>query len=119
MLFCSEQFLIFFTIIFILYWSIPWHQARVWLLLAGSFAFYATWNKQLAILICVSTLVDYLIGLGLERRFSKLFRRTLLGVSLCMNLGLLAYFKYANFFLRSIEDVLHAAGNTASLPVLK
>jgi alginate O-acetyltransferase complex protein AlgI len=119
MLFCSEQFLIFFAIIFVLYWSIPHHQARVWLLLAGSFTFYATWNKQLAIIICVSTLIDYLIGRGLERGYPPTWRRLMLGLSLCMNLGLLAYFKYANFFLQSVEDALHAAGSTATLPVLR
>src|SRR5262249_48644130 len=40
-------------------------------------------------------------------------------ISLVANLGLLCYFKYANFFLRSVEEALQAAGATASLPVLQ
>jgi alginate O-acetyltransferase complex protein AlgI len=117
-LFCSQEFLVFFAAVFALYWAIPWHRARVWLLLAASFVFYASWNRWLAGLICVSTLVDYLVGLGLERGRSAGWRCLLLATSLVMNLGLLVYFKYANFFLRSVEDALHAVGASSSLPVL-
>src|SRR5262249_19554406 len=45
-------------------------------------------------------------------------RRLLVSLSVVGNLGLLAYFKYANFFLQSLGDALHACGATASLPVL-
>src|SRR5439155_24816991 len=47
------------------------------------------------------------------------YRRLLLVGSLVMNLGLLVYFKYANFFLDSLRESLQAAGVTASLPVLE
>src|SRR5208283_5393285 len=46
-------------------------------------------------------------------------RKLLLAFSLAANLGLLVYFKYANFFLHSLEDALRAAGANASLPVLR
>src|SRR5205823_12349724 len=46
-------------------------------------------------------------------------RKLLLAASLIVNLGLLAYFKYTNFFLRSLEDALRHVGAEASLPVLK
>ena len=41
MLFCSQQFVLFFIAVFAVYWMLPWHRARVWLLLAASFYFYA------------------------------------------------------------------------------
>jgi alginate O-acetyltransferase complex protein AlgI len=119
MLFCSEKFLVFFTIVFVAYWGLPWPRARVWLLLGASFYFYASWNKWLALIICVSTAMDYFIARGMEAWSSTRGRRLLLVISLVANLGLLVYFKYANFFLHSLEETLHAVGGTAMLPVLR
>ena len=39
MLFCTEQFFVFFAAVFIVYWALPWHRVRVLLLLAASFLF--------------------------------------------------------------------------------
>jgi alginate O-acetyltransferase complex protein AlgI len=119
MLFCSQQFLLFFTVVFCLYWTLPWHQVRVWLLLAASFFFYACWNHWLALLIGLSTSVDYLIAHGMERSSAPRWRKRLLTLSVVGNLGLLCYYKYANFYLRSLEEGLHAEGGAASLPVLR
>jgi alginate O-acetyltransferase complex protein AlgI len=119
MLFCSQQFLLFFIVVFAAYWLMPWPRARVWLLLGASFYFYASWNRWLAGLICVSTALDYAVARLLEGTRSRRGRKLLLLTSLAANLGLLCYFKYANFFLRSVEDGLRAAGASASLPVLQ
>jgi alginate O-acetyltransferase complex protein AlgI len=105
-LFCSREFLLFFVIVFALYWATPWHRGRVLLLLLASFVFYASWNRWLAVLICFSTLMDYLVARGLEAFTGRRLRRSLLGVSLAVNLGMLVYFKYANFFLQSVEESL-------------
>ncbi len=137
MLFCSWPFARFFVVVFALYWLIPWgrlrlrvplprrsltltgHEMRVWLLLAASFYFYASWNAWLALLICATTLTDYGIGLALEALSGPRKRQCLLLLSLVGNLGVLVYFKYANFFLASLEEALHAAGVSASMPVLQ
>jgi alginate O-acetyltransferase complex protein AlgI len=119
MLFCSREFFYFFTLVFALYWAIPWRQARVWLLLIASFYFYASWNHWLAGLICLTTLGDYLLALRMEAVKQPLRRKFLLGVSLVGNLGLLVYFKYANFFLQSVEQSLHFLGHDSSLPLLQ
>ncbi len=119
MLFCSLEFLFFFTAILLAYWLIPWRQARIWLLLGASFYFYASWNTWLAVLISATTAMDYVIALGMERGVSESRRKALLGLSLAVNLGILCYFKYANFFLDSLSQTLHALGASASLPVLK
>jgi alginate O-acetyltransferase complex protein AlgI len=91
----------------------------VWLLLLASFVFYASWNKWLATIVCASSTLDYLIARAMDATSSPRRRKILVTVSVAANLGLLVYFKYANFFLRSLEDALHAAGASASLPVLK
>ncbi|MGH7168719.1 MAG: MBOAT family O-acyltransferase [Gemmataceae bacterium] len=102
--------MIFFAVLLGVYWSLPWQRARVWLLIAASFYFYATWNKWLAIILCISTVVDYLLALAIERSVTNGRRKFMLCVSLLANLGLLCYFKYANFFLLSLDEVLIAAG---------
>src|SRR5258708_11275037 len=102
LLFCSLPFAAFFLCVFIAYWSMPWKRPRVYLLLAASFAFYACWNEWLAILITFTTFLDYLIARTMEGMTSDRRRKLLVIVSLIMNLGLLCYFKYANFFMRSI-----------------
>src|SRR5437899_7260649 len=110
MLFCTEKYLIFFVIVFTLYWACRWQQLRVWLLLGASFYFYASWNKWLALIICISTAMDYVVARGMEASSTPAWRRLLLMLSLVANLGLLFYFKYANFFLSSVEQALRAAG---------
>jgi alginate O-acetyltransferase complex protein AlgI len=119
MLFCSEQFFFFFCAVFVVYWAIPSSRLRVWLLLAASFFFYATWNHWLAGIIVVSTTIDYAIARALDSSSSPRWRKLLLGISLTGNLGLLAYFKYANFFLQSLEQSLRALGSSSSMPVLR
>jgi alginate O-acetyltransferase complex protein AlgI len=111
MLFCSISFMIFFAVLLCVYWALPWQRARVWLLVAASFYFYATWNKWLAVILCASTFVDYLLALGIEHSTSKGLRKFFLSVNLLANLGLLCYFKYTNFFLLSLNEVLIAAGS--------
>ncbi len=78
MLFCSQQFIVFFALIFALYWLLPWRRPRVWLLLGASFYFYASWNKELAFIICVSTALDYLLALGMEHSTVSWRRKLLL-----------------------------------------
>src|SRR5438874_10138242 len=137
MLFCSWNFAVFFAVVYTVYWLIPWRRVqvpialpryslvlsgdefRVWWLVAASYYFYASWNRKLALLICATTLMDYFIGLGLEAIANPRRRRCLLLVSLVVNLGVLVYFKYANFFLESLQETLRAAGVSASLPVLR
>src|SRR5437868_6755353 len=108
MLFCSFQFLVFFTIVFSAYWVLPWQRVRVWLLLIASFVFYATWNQWLACLIVVSTTIDYFLARAIEDSTSKRLRRLLLTINIVGNLGLLCYFKYVNFFLESLEEGLRS-----------
>jgi alginate O-acetyltransferase complex protein AlgI len=119
MLFCSQQFLLFFAVVFVVYWAMPWRAARVWFLLAASYFFYMSWSAQLALIICLSCVMDYFLARGMGAVSSRVLRRLFLAISLIANLGLLCYFKYANFFLQSLGDSLHALGATTSLPVLQ
>src|SRR5690242_2548717 len=119
MLFTTGEYVLFLAAVVTLYWLTPYRRVRVWILLVASLAFYASWNKWLALLIAATSVADYFFGRGMEASGRPAVRRGLLLGSLVMNLGLLCYFKYANFFLRSLEDGLRAAGASASFPVLR
>jgi len=117
--FCTWQYFAFFVSVFSAHWLLPSDRLRVWLLVAASVVFYASWNPWLAALICASTTVDYLLARGIDASPSARMRRRLMVTSVVMNLALLGFFKYANFFLGSIEQALRAAGAARSLPVVR
>jgi len=118
MLFCSLEFVVFFAVVFAAYWAVPHDRLRVWLLLAASYYFYASWNKWLALIIFASTTLDYFVARAIGASASPRARQALVLLSVTANLGLLCYFKYANFFLASLGAGLQAVGARASLPVL-
>ena len=118
MLFNSLRFLVFFPCVFLLYWAMP-HRGRKWLLLAASYYFYMCWKPEFIVLILLSTLVDYLCSLGMEHFAGDAGRRkALLAVSLTMNLGLLFFFKYFNFFGGALTSLCRAVSIPFSVPVL-
>lgn len=115
MLFNSLKFLVFFPLVFMLYWALP-HRARKYLLLAASYYFYMCWKPEFIVLILYSTAVDYLCALGMERRAEH--KKLFLAVSLTMNLGLLFFFKYFNFFGETLTALCRAVSIPFSAPVL-
>lgn len=118
MLFNSVEFLCFFVAVFCLYWLLPAGRPRVWLLLIASYYFYMSWNAKLAVVVAGSSLVDYFLALGIQGSKTEGRRKALLTTSIVMNLGLLSYFKYSNFFLDSLGHLLGAIGLPHSMPVL-
>lgn len=110
--FNTQAFLLFFAGVFVLYWSIPrrWQMARVWVLIAASFHFYAAWSFELAFLVTTTTVADYLFGrlMGFSRR--ERLRFLVMLTSIVMNLGILCYFKYRGFFLNELHDSLARVG---------
>src|SRR5262245_41092079 len=121
MLFCTQQFLAFFAIVFIVYWAMPWPRFRVWLLLAASVYFYASWNHWLALIVVGTASLDFVLARGIEAaksRPSTPAGKYYMLVSIFVNLGVLGYFKYANFFLESLNKALIDAGASKSIPLL-
>ncbi len=104
MLFNSVPFLIFFPIVVAAYFIVPF-RARWLLLLAASYYFYMQWEPSYAILIVISTSLDYLATMMMRNKASKAERRPWLFVSLAGNLGMLFFFKYYNWFNQNLIDV--------------
>lgn len=102
MLFNSIDFAIFFPVFFVLYWIVAKKLTlRNVLILGASYLFYGWWDWRFLFLIIFSSFVDFFVGKALGETEKKSKRKTLLLVSLISNLGLLVYFKYANFFIDS------------------
>jgi|TARA_R110002020_G_scaffold63136_5_gene168451 D-alanyl-lipoteichoic acid acyltransferase DltB (MBOAT superfamily) len=114
MLFNSFDFAIFLPIVFILYWFV-FHKsikAQNLLLVVASYVFYGWWDWRFLFLILFSTLVDYTIGRALGTAQNKRSRKLLLGVSILVNIGLLGFFKYYNFFLDNFVEAFSFFGTS-------
>ena len=108
--FNSLAFLLYLPIVVGIYWLLPHKGRKVWLLTASYF-FYGYWNPAFLFLLLFSTTVDYLCSLGMERfRGKPVVMKLLLMTSILMNLGLLFFFKYYDFFGDNINRLCEALG---------
>tara|TARA_B100000900_G_scaffold233876_1_gene198558 strand:- start:2625 stop:4064 length:1440 start_codon:yes stop_codon:yes gene_type:complete len=112
MLFNSIEFFIFLSAVFFIYWIILKENLKSQnvLLLISSYLFYSWWDWRFLSLILISTLVDYLTGKKIFENHDKLIRKAYLLASIIFNLGLLAFFKYFNFFIESWIILLDSIG---------
>jgi alginate O-acetyltransferase complex protein AlgI len=120
MLFNSLEFLIFFPIVIMLYYAMPF-RFRWAMLLVASYIFYMWWKAEYALLILASTLIDYFASIAIEKTSNKLKRKLLLALSLTSNLGILFFFKYFNFVntnLGSLSEVFGVAYQPSPLDIL-
>src|SRR5437879_1678991 len=116
MLFNSFQYWIFFLIVALLFYSIPFRAGKVLLLLA-SYVFYMWWDPRFIVLILTSTVVDYFLGIWLEVTGGRR-KKLLLAISLVVNLGILGFFKYYDFFAGSLAGLLHIPKSSVVLQVV-
>jgi D-alanyl-lipoteichoic acid acyltransferase DltB (MBOAT superfamily) len=104
MLFNALYFLIFFPLTILGYFVIPFRY-RWLLLLIASYYFYMRRQPVYGPLLLLTTSIDYVAGLMIERTIDPWRRRAWRLVSLSANLGLLGFFKYYGFFSRSAVDL--------------
>ncbi|MCF8230377.1 MAG: MBOAT family protein [Bacteroidales bacterium] len=100
MLFNSLDFAIFLPIVFIVYWFITNRNLKLQniLIVVASYLFYGWWDWRFLALIFISTVVDYTVGRGLSNQEDQSKRKLLLWTSILVNIGILGFFKYYNFF---------------------
>ena len=112
MLFNSIEFLVFLPIVFSLYWFVLNKNLffQNLLILLSSYLFYGWWDYRFLSLIIFSTIVDFFIGkkIYLTKDIKK--RKLFLMLSLVVNLGILGFFKYFNFFIDSFSDFISLTG---------
>lgn len=109
MLFDTPIYFLFLTFVVLVYWRLNWRRQNVFLLCASYF-FYGWWDWRFLLLMIFSTIVDFLIAQRIADEVRPDRRHTLLIVSLCINFGLLGFFKYCNFFVGSFATMLSAVG---------
>lgn len=116
MLFNSYEFLLFFSVVFLLYWFVFQKNFKVQntFILLASYVFYGWWDWRFLGLIAVSSLVDYICGQKIFKEQDSFKRKVFLGISLAINIGLLGFFKYFNFFIDSTVQLINAIGFQAN-----
>jgi alginate O-acetyltransferase complex protein AlgI len=114
MIFNSLPFFVFIGIFLPLYFLLK-GKARLLLCLIGSYFFYGWWDWRFLSLIVFSTLIDYAVGLKLNKTEEQSKRYRLLLSSMIVNLGFLAFFKYFNFFIGSFAGLLESVGMNANI----
>ena len=108
MLFNSSEFLVFFTIVLFVYFSLP-ARYRWMLLLPASYYFYMSVKVEYGILLFISTVIGYVAAIGIAKRKGKR-RKAWLVIGIAANLGILALFKYANFMGENINSLFRIIG---------
>lgn len=104
MLFNSFEFLIFILVVFAGYWFLFAKNLKaqnLWILVS-SYVFYAWWDWRFLGLIFGSSIIDYIIGSKLHQTSNQTRRKILLITSVTINVGVLCFFKYYNFFIESL-----------------
>ncbi len=112
MLFNSIEFLVFFPIVVTLYFGTP-HNLRWLLLFVASYIFYMFWVPEYALLIVLSTIVDYVASNRMGAFSTKAERKPYMWASVAVNLGLLFFFKYYNWVNENVTSLV----GTSVLPL--
>lgn len=120
MQFATFEFLWFFLGVLTCAWLLrPYVTGRKVFLLVASYAFYAGWDHRLAILLGLKTLADWWLGDRIVESPTVETKRRWLWLSLAINLAVLGWYKYYNFFRDNIEAFAQLLGTTSGLPVLE
>jgi alginate O-acetyltransferase complex protein AlgI len=121
MLFNSAAYILFLPTVLAIYLLLAryglWVQ-NIWVLMA-SYIFYGWWDWRFLTLLIATSLVNYLVGLGLSVAKQRRRRRALFCTSLAFNLGALGFFKYFNFFALSLADAFASLGVRVHVPTLR
>ena len=119
MLFNSFAFAYFFAALFPTYWLLQkYHRLQNLLLLSAGYYFYANWNPKFLGLLVLSTVMDFYCGIAVDRIEAPGKRKAFVLLSMALNLGMLGYFKYYNFFAESLQIALMKAGLNVPLAQL-
>jgi len=118
--FNSIDFAVFLTIVFILYWTIARNSLirQNIVLLVASYFFYGWWDWRLLFLIVFISTFNYFSGIGISKQKKEHQRKYLLILSLFINLSILGFFKYYNFFIENLSGIFSIFGNPLNISTL-
>ena len=116
MSFASVTFLLLLAVTVPLYWALPWQRARLVLLFVASLVFYGFRHWPSVFLLLFTITLNYVLALRIEATHLRARRRGWLLAGVVVNLGLLAYFKYAAFLAGALVDLARLLGFELSVP---
>jgi alginate O-acetyltransferase complex protein AlgI len=116
MFFDSTVYIVFLTLVVLVYWRLPF-RTQNWFLLAASYFFYGWWDWRFLLLMALSTVVDYVVARKIVRARDQQLRHSLLIFSLILNFTFLGVFKYFNFFVDSFSHFAVLIG-LKNIPVI-
>ena len=117
MLFNSAGYIVFFTIVCLVYFILPKKLKRVFLLLASYF-FYSCWNLRYSLLMLFSTVATYGTAIAMDMVVAKKKKKLYLGLCFFVNLAILFVFKYYSFTVNFINKILGIAALSIDMPVI-
>lgn len=112
MVFSSIVFLLYFLPIFLTTYFLVAKKYKNIVILAFSIFFYSWGAPKFIFVILGTTLMDFFLVHWMDKTTTKLHRRLMLTLSVCVNIGLLFYFKYSNFFIENVNEALGLFGIT-------
>lgn len=112
MTFQSLEYLIFLSIVFVLYWIVcrKSKSFQNGLIVTSSMVFYGWWDWRFLGLLLITAFSTFFAGLWMVRMEDNKKRRWILLGTIILNVGILFFFKYYNFFVQSLIDVLSVVG---------
>jgi alginate O-acetyltransferase complex protein AlgI len=117
LLFSSPLFLFFFLPVFAVCYAVAPRAAKNTVILAGSLFFYGWAEPRFIFAVIASSLLDYMLAAIMTKSAHPRTKLACLWMGIVANIGLLFYFKYANFLLQNLSPLFRAAN--LSTPVLE
>ncbi len=111
MVFASLEFLTLFLPIFFACYFLTPSRFRNYPLLLGSWLFYAWWTPKFLILIIALTIITWLAALWIDRSNSETFKTRMMAGAILVNVASLAWYKYANVVVQSLNDLFGSRGH--------
>lgn len=113
MFFDSFDFAIFLPLVFAIYWAIGRYGLKLQnaFLLLASYFFYVWWDWRFLSLIILSSVIDFMVAQKIYTSSDGSKKKSWLYVSIAINLGILAVFKYLDFFIENLEFAFSVFGS--------
>jgi alginate O-acetyltransferase complex protein AlgI len=111
MVFNSLEFFIFLVGFLLIFYGIAKTKPqKIWCITLGSLVFYGFWDYRFIPLLLFTAALDFYIALKIDKQTDKRIQLRYLWISVFSNLGVLAYFKYMNFFIGACYGLMQAFG---------
>lgn len=112
MIFSSNLFILYFLPVFLTLYFLTPNKLRNYTLLLGSLIFYAWGAPEFIFMLVGSTIANFYITKGIFEAKKRIYKRAFVTGSVVLNIGLLIYFKYANFFIENFNEIMGWAGKS-------